>query len=82
MGMAAKKGRLEVTMVAPAFATHSFSMNQRLLFLKAETRAANGGGYEVAAVAPESGILAPPGYYMVFVVNGGIPSEGIWTHIE
>ncbi|XP_072992930.1 aldehyde oxidase GLOX-like [Typha latifolia] len=71
------------TMVAPAFATHSFSMNQRLLILDTGKVAAVGKGlYNVVAVAPASAILAPPGYYMVFVVNGGIPSEGIWVHVK
>ncbi|URE20585.1 hypothetical protein MUK42_11219 [Musa troglodytarum] len=71
------EGGIRVTMVAPSFATHSFSMNQRLLVLETE-----GGTSEVAAAAPASAILAPPGYYMVYVVNGGVPSEGIWAHIQ
>ncbi|XP_039134593.1 LOW QUALITY PROTEIN: aldehyde oxidase GLOX-like [Dioscorea cayenensis subsp. rotundata] len=75
-------GGVAVTMVAPAFATHSFSMNQRLLFLDCGKPAVMDGNYEIQAVAPESGVLAPPGYYMVFLVNGGIPSEGMWVHIQ
>ncbi|THU61030.1 hypothetical protein C4D60_Mb07t18980 [Musa balbisiana] len=71
------EGGIRVTMVAPSFATHSFSMNQRLLVLETE-----GGTSEVVAVAPASDILAPPGYYMVYVVNGEVPSEGIWAHIQ
>ncbi|KAH7846218.1 hypothetical protein Vadar_011346 [Vaccinium darrowii] len=72
-----------VTMVAPSFNTHSFSMNQRLLVI--------GGGsvkplgkstYEVGVVTPGSGNLAPSGYYLLFVVHQGIPSEGIWVHIQ
>ncbi|XP_059637551.1 aldehyde oxidase GLOX-like [Cornus florida] len=72
-----------VTMVAPSFNTHSFSMNQRLLVL--------GGGnvtqigtstYEVGVMTPNSGILAPSGYYLLFVIHQEIPSEGIWVHIK
>ncbi|KAF8377866.1 hypothetical protein HHK36_031252 [Tetracentron sinense] len=76
--------RVMVTMVAPSFGTHSFSMNQRLLVL--------GGGkapssisksrYEVEVMMPNSGSLAPSGYYLLFVVHGDIPSEGIWIHIQ
>ncbi|KAG6501210.1 aldehyde oxidase GLOX-like [Zingiber officinale] len=77
----AVEGGVRVTMVAPAFATHSFSMNQRLLFLEATEQDSGDGCRRVEAVAPASGILAPPGYYMVFIVNGGVPSVGIWTHI-
>nr|CAD1837423.1 unnamed protein product [Ananas comosus var. bracteatus] len=70
---------VSVTMASPAFATHSFSMNQRLLILETmKPRAVGGmaGVYEVVATAPATAMLAPPGYYMVFVVNNGIPSEG------
>ncbi|XP_072989842.1 aldehyde oxidase GLOX-like [Typha latifolia] len=74
---------VSVTMTAPAFSTHSFSMNQRLLILETGKAAAvAGGGYEISAVAPASTVLAPSGYYTVFIVNGGIPSEGIWVHIQ
>jgi hypothetical protein len=31
---------------------------------------------------PATAVLAPPGYYMVFVVNDHFPSEGIWVHIH
>ncbi|GER57054.1 glyoxal oxidase-related protein [Striga asiatica] len=81
-------GRLDwdsvrVTMVAPAFATHSFSMNQRLLVLtRLDMKAVGVSTYQVRVVAPGSGNLAPSGYYMVFVVHRNIPSEGIWVHIS
>ncbi|XP_043708549.1 aldehyde oxidase GLOX1-like [Telopea speciosissima] len=82
---AVNKKRVWVTMVAPSFTTHSFSMNQRLLVL--------GGGnvlaappptklaYDVAVITPNSAFLAPSGYYLLFVVHQEIPSEGIWIQI-
>ncbi|WOL13078.1 aldehyde oxidase GLOX-like [Canna indica] len=78
---------ITVTMLAPSFATHSLSMNQRLLILQSEAAAAvladeGASLYEVNAVAPMSAFMAPPGYYIVFVVNGGVPSEGMWVHIQ
>ncbi|OAY70552.1 Galactose oxidase [Ananas comosus] len=76
---------VSVTMASPAFATHSLSMNQRLLILGTTEPVAVGrtaGVYEVVATAPVTATLAPPGYYMVFVVNNGIPSEGIWIQIQ
>jgi len=75
---------VSVTMVAPPFATHSFSMNQRLLVLNCGKASRSGPGasiYEIFVMAPTSAALAPPGHYMVFVVNDGIPSEGIWCKI-
>ncbi|THU49137.1 hypothetical protein C4D60_Mb06t06390 [Musa balbisiana] len=82
-GAVGDKG-VRVTMVAPSFATHSFSMNQRLLVLETEAaaKAAHSGAYHVMAMAPASAILAPSGYYMVFVVNDGVPSESNWAHIQ
>ncbi|KAL0923375.1 hypothetical protein M5K25_007429 [Dendrobium thyrsiflorum] len=76
---------VRVTMVMPAFSTHSFSMNQRLLILgsKAVTGSSSPrSSYAVVAAAPASATLAPPGYYMLFVVNEGVPSEGVWVHIQ
>ncbi|CAN6320613.1 unnamed protein product [Urochloa humidicola] len=78
-------GEVAVTMVAPSFTTHSFAMNQRLLFLEVGKAAAvrgRLGTYNVSATMPATAVLAPPGYYMVFVVNGHVPSEGIWVHIQ
>ncbi|KAI5656139.1 hypothetical protein M9H77_24932 [Catharanthus roseus] len=72
-----------VTMLAPPFNTHSYSMSQRLLIL--------GGGnvkivgkslYQVAVTTPTITNLAPPGYYLVFVVYQDVPSEGIWVHLQ
>ncbi|XP_020582711.1 aldehyde oxidase GLOX-like [Phalaenopsis equestris] len=76
---------VRVTMVMPGFSTHSFSMNQRLLILgsKMATGTSNWkSSYAVVAAAPASAAVAPPGYYMVFVVNGGVPSGGVWAHIQ
>ncbi|CAA3033748.1 Hypothetical predicted protein [Olea europaea subsp. europaea] len=72
-----------VTMVAPSFTTHSFSMNQRLLALGGSNITAVGlSKYQIQAVTPGSPNLAPPGYYLLFVVHQDIPSEGIWVQIE
>ncbi|WVZ56321.1 hypothetical protein U9M48_006869 [Paspalum notatum var. saurae] len=84
-GAAGLLGEVSVTMVAPSFTTHSFAMNQRLLFLEVTKTAAvrgHAGTYNVSVTMPATAVLAPPGYYMVFVVNGHIPSEGIWVHIQ
>uniref|UniRef100_A0A5B7AQ80 Aldehyde oxidase GLOX n=1 Tax=Davidia involucrata TaxID=16924 RepID=A0A5B7AQ80_DAVIN len=72
-----------VTMVAPSFNTHSFSMNQRLLVLGGGNVATVGKStYEIGVMTPRSSNLAPAGYYLLFVVHQDIPSEGIWVHIQ
>ncbi|KAJ4839886.1 hypothetical protein Tsubulata_003194, partial [Turnera subulata] len=75
------KKQMLVTMYAPAFTTHGVSMNQRLISLvKAKVNNDN-GEYYITAVAPPSGKVAPPGYYMLFVVFEGIPSVAHWVQI-
>ncbi|XP_057975504.1 aldehyde oxidase GLOX-like [Malania oleifera] len=74
---------VSVTMIAPSFTTHSFAMNQRLLVLGGgKARSMGNSTFKVRVVTPGSGDLAPSGYYMVYVVHQGVPSEGIWVHIR
>ncbi|ESQ27574.1 hypothetical protein EUTSA_v10018361mg [Eutrema salsugineum] len=77
------KSPVKVTMVFPSFTTHSFSMNQRLLVLDHFGSSRMGlWTHEVRVKIPRSANLAPPGFYMVFVVNQDIPSEGIWVRLQ
>ncbi|XP_057794788.1 aldehyde oxidase GLOX-like [Salvia miltiorrhiza] len=72
-----------VTMVAPPFTTHSFSMNQRLLLLSGATTTSLGGSnYQVRVSSPASKILAPPGFYLLFVVYQQVPSQAIWLQLN
>ncbi|CAN4095436.1 unnamed protein product [Withania somnifera] len=72
-----------VTMFAPGFNTHSFTMNQRLLVLANENVKPVGiKAYQIDVVTPNNAKLAPPGYYLLFVVHQNIPSEGIWIKIQ
>ncbi|WMV56996.1 hypothetical protein MTR67_050381 [Solanum verrucosum] len=72
-----------VTMVAPGFNTHSFTMNQRLLVLTSENvKLIGDNAYQINVVTPSNAKLAPPGYYLLFVVHQDIPSEGIWVKIQ
>ncbi|XP_062185516.1 aldehyde oxidase GLOX-like [Phragmites australis] len=95
--MPAALGKPLVTMVAPSFTTHSFAQNQRLLFLQVKELGkplTRDDAFEASVVMPSKPELAPPGYYMVCVVNELLfvngkssvaerfPSEGIWVHIQ
>ncbi|RZC89314.1 hypothetical protein C5167_029218 [Papaver somniferum] len=79
-------GELEnvsVTLVAPSFNTHSFSMNQRMMVLQInKVREPSSGSYVIDCFAPATPNVAPPGYYLLFVVHNGIPSKGTWIHIS
>ncbi|KAF5818030.1 putative galactose oxidase [Helianthus annuus] len=74
---------VSVTMVAPSFNTHSFSMNQRLLILEGGniTVPIGKATYQVSVRAPPSCYIAPANYYLMFVVHQQIPSEGIWVQL-
>ncbi|KAK2660671.1 hypothetical protein Ddye_007204 [Dipteronia dyeriana] len=75
--------KVSVTMVAPSFTTHSFSMNQRLLILVSEKVMCLGKNtYAVQVTTPGSGNLAPLGYYLLFLVHQDIPSKGIWVNLQ
>lgn len=60
----------KVTLVRLPSPTHAFDQNQRMNVLK--FAAGNGS---VSITSPANGNLAPPGHYMLFLVNGnGVPS--------
>ncbi|KAK4481441.1 hypothetical protein RD792_012333 [Penstemon davidsonii] len=80
---------IKVTMVAPPYATHAFSMNQRLLVLtndnigsSANVTSLGRSNYQVRMLTPGSNVVAPPGYYLLFVVYREFPSLGIWVQIK
>ncbi|KAJ7973821.1 Galactose oxidase [Quillaja saponaria] len=74
---------IEVTMYPPPFTTHGYSMNQRLLILgNQEVSQVSNGVFQVVSAAPPSGVIAPPGYYLLFVVHRGVPSKGMWVLIQ
>ncbi|KAI3894356.1 hypothetical protein MKX03_001747 [Papaver bracteatum] len=87
IGFTSKKnadlGNVYVTMVAPSFNTHSFSMNQRMMVLGInQVRQVSRKSYVIDCFAPATPNIAPPGYYLLFVVHNGIPSFGRWIHIS
>ncbi|KAL6319737.1 hypothetical protein AAG906_026831 [Vitis piasezkii] len=73
---------VEFSAYAPPFTTHSISMNQRMLKLRCKSMVRGEGGWINAALeAPPSPNVAPSGYYMLTVINGGIPSISQWIRI-
>eukprot|EP00253_Pinus_taeda_P001150 PITA_01150 len=63
---------------APPFTTHSFSMNQRMLSLATTGVVKEKDGYSVGLTAPPSAVAAPSGYYLLTIVNRGVPSKAEW----
>jgi hypothetical protein len=67
-----------VVLIRPGAVTHAFDMEQRLVGL-AYT---NYAGY-LNVTAPANGNVAPPGYYLLFIINGsGVPSVGKFVQLK
>ena len=66
-----------VVLVRPGAPTHAFDMDQRLVGL-----AFTKGSGTLTVTAPPNGNIAPPGYYMLFLVNSsGVPSVAQFTKL-
>ena len=66
-----------VVLVRPGTPTHAFDMEQRLVEL-----AFTAGSGVLNVTAPPDGNIAPPGYYMLFVLNtSGVPSVARFVKI-
>jgi hypothetical protein len=66
-----------VVLMRPAGVTHAFNMEQRLVGLSFTV---NAGGLNV--ISPPNGKIAPPGYYMLFILNSsGVPSVAAFVQI-
>ncbi|MFL5779800.1 MAG: galactose oxidase-like domain-containing protein [Thermoleophilaceae bacterium] len=74
----ASGGATRAVLMAPGVTTHGTEMQARHVEL-ALTRHGTSG---LDAVAPPSGGVAPPGYYMLFLLNAdGVPSVARWVHV-
>jgi FtsP/CotA-like multicopper oxidase with cupredoxin domain/peroxiredoxin/plastocyanin len=67
-----------VVLIRPGAVTHAFDMEQRLVELTFTTL-----GRALRARAPANGNLAPPGYYLLFILNkAGVPSVAQFVHLS
>jgi hypothetical protein len=67
-----------VSLVRNGVTTHSFDTNQRLVDAPITARTGN----TLTATVTGNPDLAPPGWYMLFLVNHhGVPSEAHWIHL-
>lgn len=74
---------ISVALVAPSFTTHSFAMNQRVVVLDVTAvDEVAPYAYKVTARGALTASVAPPGYYMLYIVHAGIPSVAVWVQVK
>jgi hypothetical protein len=67
------------TFIRPGSTTHGVNMDQRYVGLQIVAKA----GDTLTLQAPPLPTVAPPGYYMLFLVNDqGVPSVAPFVHLE
>jgi galactose oxidase-like protein len=66
-----------VVLIRPGAVTHAFDMDQRLVGLTFTS-----SNDQLYVKAPANGNLAPPGYYMVFILDSkGVPSKAAFVRL-
>jgi uncharacterized membrane-anchored protein YitT (DUF2179 family) len=69
----------KAALVAIGSVTHAFNMNQRYVPLTIVSK----GSSSLVVTSPANANLAPPGYYMLFVVNSeGVPSVSRMIRVQ
>ncbi len=67
-----------VVLIRPGSPTHAFDTEQRLVGMSFTA-----GSGSLTVTAPPNGNIAPPGYYMIFLVNSsGVPSVAKFTKLS
>jgi hypothetical protein len=67
-----------VCLMRPGATTHSLDSEQRLVDVPYDVTAAQ----QLLLHLPSAATIAPPGWYMLFVVNtAGLPSDAAWVHL-
>jgi len=68
----------EVVLIRPGAVTHGFNQSQRFI----ECAIVGGGAASVDAQVPADRNIAPPGYYLLFIVTGTrVPSIAAWVRL-
>jgi hypothetical protein len=70
---------MRAVLAAPGAVTHNVDSNQRVVPMRLASTVASGG---LNAMTPANAAIAPPGYYLLFVVDAaGTPSTARWVRL-
>ncbi|KAJ3321937.1 hypothetical protein HDU76_013995 [Blyttiomyces sp. JEL0837] len=79
---------IEFALIQSGFRTHSMGHGQRMVWLVGVSLAnltkGMAGNIEAGdwgVLTPPRGSVAPPGWYMLFAVCQGVPSEAVWVQV-
>ena len=76
LGAAQRNGPITVTLLGSVSSTHGNSMGARTLMPNMRC-----AGTVCSVDAPTNAHIAPPGWYQMFVLDGGIPAVGVYVRI-
>src|ERR1051325_5623327 len=69
-------------LIRPGSSTHSSDMEQRLVGLCGGTSPCSASGNTLSLTTPPDGGIAPPGYYMLFLLDSaGVPSKAWFVQL-
>jgi hypothetical protein len=69
-------------LVRPGSSTHATDMEQRLIGLCGATSPCSASGNTLSLTTPANGSIAPPGYYMLFLLDSaGVPSKASFIQL-
>lgn len=77
VGFSATTSIDRVVMIRQSAVTHSIHMDLREVALVIGSATAG----TVSLTAPPDATIAPPGYYMLFIMYEGVPSVASWVHV-
>ena len=77
VGFSATTSIDRVVMIRQSAVTHSIHMDLREVALVIGSATAG----TVILTAPPDATIAPPGYYMLFIMYEGVPSVASWVHV-
>lgn len=76
LGVASRNGPITATLLGSVSSTHGNSMGSRTIMPRVSC-----AGTSCTIDAPPNGNIAPPGWYQLFILDGGVPAVGVYVRI-
>ncbi|HET6202744.1 MAG TPA: galactose oxidase early set domain-containing protein [Planctomycetota bacterium] len=74
---------VKAALLRPGVVTHHQDFDQRFVELDVIASEGTGTSRAVSVRRPENANVAPPGWYLLFLVSGsGVPTVGAWLNVH